>query len=56
MNTSLQGMPLMLPQHLRAMDDGFSVIFSHKAKSPIRSYFPYHLKGLEHIYARAPSG
>jgi type IV secretion system protein VirD4 len=54
-NTSLQGMPLMLPQHLRSMDEGYSVIFSHKAKNPIRSYFPYHLPGLEHVYERDPS-
>jgi type IV secretion system protein VirD4 len=55
-NTSLQGMPLMLPQHLRSMDEGYSVIYSHKAKNPIRSYFPYHLPGLEHVYKRDPSG
>jgi type IV secretion system protein VirD4 len=54
-NTSLQGMPLMLPQHLRSMDEGYSVIFSHKAKNPIRSYFPYHLPGLERVYERDPS-
>ena len=41
MNASSQGMPLMLPQHLRNMDDGFSVIFSHKNKGPVRSYFPF---------------
>jgi type IV secretion system protein VirD4 len=41
MNASDQGMPLMLPQHLRNMDDGFSVIFSHRTKGPIRSYFPF---------------
>jgi len=55
-NTSLQGMPLMLPQHLRSMDEGYSVIFSHKAKSPIRSYFPFHLPGLERVYERDPAG
>lgn len=41
MNASEQGMPLMLPQHLRNMDDGFSVIFSHKTKGPMRSHFPF---------------
>jgi type IV secretion system protein VirD4 len=41
MNASEQGMPLMLPQHLRSMDDGFSVLFSHKNKGPLRSYFPF---------------
>jgi type IV secretion system protein VirD4 len=55
-NTSLKGMPLMLPQHLRSMDEGFSVIFSHKTKNPIRSYFPFRLDGLEHVYGRDPSG
>jgi type IV secretion system protein VirD4 len=41
MNASEQGMPLMLPQHLRNMDDGYSVIFSHKTKGPMRAYFPF---------------
>jgi type IV secretion system protein VirD4 len=41
MNASEQGMPLMLPQQLRNMDDGYSVIFSHKTKGPMRSYFPF---------------
>ncbi len=41
MNASEQGMPLMLPQHLRNMDDGFSIIFSHKTKGPVRSHFPF---------------
>lgn len=41
MNASEQGMPLMLPQHLRNMDDGYSVIFSHKTKGPVRSHFPF---------------
>ncbi|HEY5225345.1 MAG TPA: type IV secretory system conjugative DNA transfer family protein [Methylovirgula sp.] len=35
------GVPLMLPQDLRNMDEGFSVLFSHRAKGTIRSYFPY---------------
>ncbi len=41
MNASEQGMPLMLPQNLRNMDDGYSVIFSHKTKGPVRSFFPF---------------
>lgn len=41
LNATEQGMPLMLPQHLRNMDDGFAVIFSHKTKGPVRSYFPF---------------
>ena len=40
----------MLPQDLRNMDDGFSVLFSHRAKGTVRSYIPYptelpHLRG-----------
>jgi type IV secretion system protein VirD4 len=54
-NISEQGMPLMLPQHLRNMDDGFSVLFSHKNKGPVRTYFPYNVEGLEDVYARDPS-
>ena len=49
---SEQGLPLMLPQALRNMDDGFSVIFSHKIKGVLRSYFPYRLQGLEEVYRR----
>lgn len=33
--------PLMLPQDLRNMDSGFSVLFSDKLKGPAISYFPY---------------
>ena len=49
---SEQGLPLMLPQALRNMDDGFSVIFSHKIKGVLRSYFPYRVRGLEEVYRR----
>jgi len=55
LNVSEKGMPLMLPQHLRNMDEGFSVIFSHKTKGPIRSYLPWRVKGLDDVYARDPS-
>ena len=44
-NVSEQGMPLMLPQHLRNMDDGFSVLFSHKLKGPARAFFPFKVDG-----------
>jgi type IV secretion system protein VirD4 len=54
-NVSEKGMPLMLPQHLRNMDEGISVIFSHKTKGPIRSYLPWKVKGLEDVYARDPA-
>jgi hypothetical protein len=37
------------------MDDGFSVLFSHNAKGPMRRYFPWKRKGLEHIYALDPA-
>ena len=55
MNTSDQAMPVMLPQHLRNMDDGFSVLFSHKLKGPARAFFPFKVAGLDEIYARDPS-
>jgi type IV secretion system protein VirD4 len=55
LNTSEQGMPLMLPQHLRNMDDGFSILFSYKLKGPARAFFPYKVTGLDEIYARDPS-
>jgi type IV secretion system protein VirD4 len=51
-NMSDQPMPVMLPQHLRNMDDGFSVLFSHKLKGPLRTFFPYKVAGLDEIYAR----
>ncbi len=40
-NLSQTGVPLMLPQDLRNMDDGYSVLLSHKAKGTVRSYMPY---------------
>jgi type IV secretion system protein VirD4 len=49
--------PLMLPQDLRQMDDGYSVMFSHKAKGTVRAYFPYpaDLPHLREICALDPS-
>jgi type IV secretion system protein VirD4 len=38
--TSYHAVPRMLPQDLRNMQDGFSVIFSHKVKNTIRAYMP----------------
>ena len=55
LNTSEQGMPLMLPWHLRNMDDGFAILFSHKLKGPARAFFPDKVAGLEEVYQRDPS-
>ena len=43
--------PLMLPQDLRNMDDGYSVVFSHMTKGTGRVFFPFpkdmpHLKDI----------
>ena len=35
------GMPLMLEHDIRAMDDGFTLVFSHKAKGAHRVYVPW---------------
>jgi type IV secretion system protein VirD4 len=50
-------MPLMLPQDARNMDPGFSVVFTHVAKGPVRSYLPYptELPHLRAICALDPS-
>ena len=54
---SQAGVPLMLPQDLRNMDDGFSVLFSHRTKGTVRSYIPYptELRHLQEICALDPS-
>jgi type IV secretion system protein VirD4 len=54
-NSSDQPMPVMLPQHLRNMDDGYSVLFSHKLKGPARTFFPFKVAGLDEVYFRDPS-
>ena len=54
-NTSDQAMPVMLPQHLRNMDDGYSVLFSHKLKGPARTFFPFTVAGLDEVYQLDPS-
>jgi len=48
--------PLMLPQELSAMGDGFAVIKSHKSESPLRVYFPdpSELPHMQEICARDP--
>lgn len=50
-------MPLMLPQDFRSMDEGFTVVFSHKARGPVRLYLPYptELKHMRPIIALDPS-
>jgi type IV secretion system protein VirD4 len=58
-STSLSqaAVPLMLPQDLRNMDDGFSVLFSHRTKGTVRSYIPYptELEHMREICALDPS-
>ncbi len=58
-NTSISqaALPLMLPQDLRNMDDGFSVLFSHRTKGTVRSYIPYptELPHLREIWPLDPS-
>lgn len=56
-NQAFIPMPLMLGQDLRNMDDGFTVVFSHKTKGTVRSYLPWpsELKHLKDIMARDPS-
>lgn len=44
-------MPLLLPQEIRNLDDGFTLVFTHKEKGPVRSYVPWpgdlpHLKDI----------
>jgi hypothetical protein len=52
---SLQGMPLILAQHLRNMDEGFSVLFSNKTKGRVRTFFEWEKPGLEDVYALDPA-
>jgi hypothetical protein len=55
-------MPLMLPQDIRNMDDGYTVLFAHRingrrSKGTARAYLPYptEIRGLEAICARDPA-
>lgn len=50
-------MPLMLPQDIRNMDDGYTLVFSHHIKGTGRAYLPYptEIPGLEKICALDPS-
>jgi type IV secretion system protein VirD4 len=38
---SQQGMPLLLPQAVRGLGDGETVIFSHVANGPVRAFLPF---------------
>lgn len=55
-STSVQYIPMppMLPQDLRNMDVGYSVVFSEKAKGTLRTYAPWptEIPGMSHIMAR----
>ena len=50
-------MPLMLPQDIRNMDDGYTVLFSHKIKGTARAFCPYptQIPGMEAICALDPA-
>jgi type IV secretion system protein VirD4 len=49
-------MARLLPQELRNMDDGFSVLYSHRTKGPVQTYFPdpSELPHMREICALAP--
>jgi hypothetical protein len=56
-------MPLMLPQDIRNMDDGYTVAFAHRlngkrSKGTVRAYlpFPTEIQGLEAICKLDPAG
>jgi type IV secretion system protein VirD4 len=48
--------PRLLPQELRNMDEGFSVVYSHRTKGPVQTYFPdpSRLAHMRDICALAP--
>jgi type IV secretion system protein VirD4 len=50
-------MPLMLPQDIRNMDDGYTVLFSHRIKGTARAYLPYptQLSNMQAIMALDPA-
>jgi type IV secretion system protein VirD4 len=56
-NRSPIPIPLMLPQDIRNMDDGYTVLFSHRIKGTARAYlpFPTEIPGMEAICALDPS-
>jgi type IV secretion system protein VirD4 len=56
-NLSLIGRALLLPQDIRNMDDGYSVLFSHRVKGTARAYlpFPTEIPSLKAICALDPA-
>jgi len=50
-------LPTMLPQKFISMDEGSSVIYSHKTKGPVRAYLPdpSDMRGFAHVANRTPS-
>lgn len=50
-------MPLMLPQDIRNMDDGYTVLFSHHSKGTTRAYLPFqpNIPGMQAICALDPA-
>jgi type IV secretion system protein VirD4 len=57
MNLGWIPMPTIMPQAFRNMDDGMSIVFSHKTKGPMPSFVPWpgDLRHLRPIMALDPS-
>jgi hypothetical protein len=47
--------PLMYPQELRDIGDGYMVYFGHQIEGTMRCYLPFRLKGMEAIDALDPA-
>lgn len=49
-------LPAMLPQQIINMDEGFTILFSHKTKGAVRAFLPdpSTMSGFEHIANRTP--
>jgi type IV secretion system protein VirD4 len=57
-NRSPIPMPLMLPQDVRNMDDGYTLVFSHHIKGTARAFLPFRpmqIPGMQAIAALDPS-
>jgi type IV secretion system protein VirD4 len=56
LNFSQDKLPAMLPQSIINMDEGFTILFSHKTKGTVRAYLPdpSTMAGFEHIADRTP--
>jgi type IV secretion system protein VirD4 len=50
-NVNSIAMPLMLPHQVRAMGEGYTLVFSHKADGPLRVYVPWpgNVRHLQHV-------